>query len=367
MNISDSKPITVRTPSVLKQTSLEDSLRDALVDCGILNIADTRSRYIVFDLSESYWYDLGALLWLIALLHRLKSQRNEVQLVFPEPSDSYGEKLWDFLIRWQFFDALSQCVDQPANLLQPSQLLHRRRDSQYSKASAKDEFGQETVLHTLRILEIKTVLAQSTEAGNTQSIEANDLAKQLQEFDRLEGRIIVGALSQLCGWDLQATRTFMQRVLREGICNSLLHANGTFVNFALRIDKKNLTLAIADNGTGIPHVLRTAFKSSNEADKERFSKSSDAELIKYFTEPEIILDSRLITFSTEENVTSQPSRAGVGLYYLKTHVLREGGEVRIRSGRACVDFVGSHALSRDSLLDSPGTLIRIQTPLRGKG
>jgi hypothetical protein len=352
--ITDLRPLCIRTPTYLSQLPLEKSLKKALERCGAENIDAAEGRFFVFDLSESYWHDLGALLWLITVLHRLKTKANDVQLIFPEPIDTKGEKLWDFLIRWQFFDALSRCVDEPANLLHPSQVAYMKRESQYARASAKDEFGNDMVLHTLRLLEIATILVRSK--------DVDELEKQQGEFDKLEGRIIIGALSHMCGWEPAATRTFMQRVIREGIHNSLLHADGSFVNLAIRIDEKNLTLAISDNGRGIPQVLRTAFMTSGR--HKHLASSSDVDLIKYFTDSDMILDSKLIKFSTEEGTTSSPGRAGVGLYYLKSHVLREGGELRIRSGRACVDFTSNDEKEVDELLLSPGTMLRIQTPLR---
>ena len=122
----------------------------------------------------------------------------------------------------------------------------------------------------------------------------------------------------------------------------------------MRLDAKNLTLVICDNGIGIPKVLRTAFKQ----------KGSDAELIKYFTEPDMILDSRLIKISVEKGVTSKPEREGWGLYYLKSLVLSQGGELRIRSGGACVDFTESQTVDYDHMINSPGTMMRILAPLK---
>lgn len=354
---TDQNPISVQVSMDMKQLTLENSLRKALAQSGVKKIDEVQEKFLVFDLSRSYWHDLGALLWLIALLHRLKIQGNDVQLVFPEPTESKGQKLWDTLIRWEFFNALSRCVDESANLLPPSQVPYLSRKSQYTKPhGCWDESGMDTVLHTLRILEITTILGRFK---NTDELE-----RQQSEFDKLKGPIIIGALSQKCGWEPTFTRTFMQRVVREGIRNSLLHGDGSFVNLAIRIDQKNLTLAISDNGIGIPQVLRNTFKETGK--RKMLATSSDADLIKYFTEPNIIVDSRLIRFSTEKGTTSSPSHAGVGLYYLKSHVLHEGGELRIRSGKACVDFVADKTNSEDDLLDSPGTLLRIQTPVKLK-
>ena len=146
----------------------------------------------------------------------------------------------------------------------------------------------------------------------------------------------------------------MQRVLYEGVLNSVIHGEGTFANVSMNLDAKNLTMAICDNGVGIPQVLRTAFKQ----------RGSDSELIRYFTEPDMILDSRLIEMSTEGGLTSKAERKGMGLYYLKSLVLNEGGELRIRSGNACVDFTRSKVIDKDNMINSPGTMIRISAPTK---
>lgn len=175
-------------------------------------------------------------------------------------------------------------------------------------------------------------------------------------------KVTISALGQLCGWDLSHAKTFLHRILREGLLNSLLHSEGSFSNISMRIDKKNLTVAISDNGVGIPAVLRYAFKQSSA--HKSLLKSSDVELIKYFTHPKIVLDSHLIKLSVEKGTTSKPERSGIGLYYLKSFVIAHGGELRIRSGRGCVDFKKSKTEVKDNLFNSSGTMLRIQTPLK---
>lgn len=302
---------------------------------------------MVFDLSGSYWHDLGTLLWLVSLLHKLKRQGNELQLVLPEPEEGKGERVWDFLIRWRFFETLSYCVDDPVNLLLPHQVPFMMKHSRYTVPRGLDQHGQETVLHSLRILEITTL-----RTGSEMPYDETLLGTFLQKY---YDRIMISALGQLCGWDYSLTRVFIQRVLREGILNSALHSKGSFANISMLLDAKNLTLAISDNGIGIPEVLRSAFEQ----------KGSDVDLIKYFTEPDMILDSRLIRISVERGATSMPERKGWGLYYLKSLVLSQGGELRIRSGRACVDFTESTVTDYDDMLASPGTTMRIVAPLKG--
>lgn len=347
------EPITISSDYIVKQLDFEKTLRAKLLKAGYSELSDVKNEYLIFDLSESFWYDLGVLLWLILVLHALRRQGNEIQLVLPEQKDSRSIKLWDFLIRWRFFETLTLCVDDVVNLLKPHQIQLARRPSGYRVGTTKDFFGEETILHSLRVLEITTIKKDVDERLN------DPISSFLQRFN---DKIIYSALSNLCGWEKTSTEIFVQRVIREGLHNSFLHSEGSFCNISMRVDNKNLTVAISDNGVGIPNVLRNAFKSTLEF--KNIIDQSDAALLKFFTEPELVLDSHYIKFSLQKGTSSQRDRGGMGLYYLKNLVLNEGGELRIRSGNASIDFCESHETPIDDLLKSPGTMIRIQTPLK---
>ncbi len=339
----------------VKQREFEKSLREQLLQRGFQSFQDVKENCCVFDFSESYWFDLGCLLWLISLLHVLRKQDNELQLIFPEPKDSTAKNLWHFLIRWRFFETLTKCVDDPVNLLKPHQLPYTRLLGKYGLAEGKDEHGKDAFLHTLKLLEITTIRADSEEKGAPEAGLEGFLA-------RYHADVAEKALRQLCGWDEVVATAFRQRILREGIRNSILHAQGSFATIALRVDRSNLTLAIADNGIGIPETLRRAFRESGV--RTELVEKSDVDLIKFFTEPEMIVDSRFIRLSVEKGITSRPGHAGEGLFYLKSLVLSQGGELRIRSGKACVDFTSAKATPYDDMVASPGTVIRIITPLK---
>jgi hypothetical protein len=349
----EKKPITITSEFNFKQFQLEDEIATALRTAGVSDISGLHNEFLIFDLSNSYWHDLGALLWLISLLHKLRKQGNDLQLILPNPDEKKGKTVWDFLNRWRFFEALAICVDDPVNLLQPRQVPFMSKQGRYALPTKKDEYGRETFLHSLRLLEITTILPKVAKLSD------DPLEQFLAKYN---DKIILSALSQLCGWDYSATKNFVQLVFIESLQNTFLHSEGSFSNVSMLLDKKNLTLVIADNGIGIPKVLRSAFKASN-INKDLLRKS-DVDLIKYFTEPDMVLDSRLIKFSVEKGATSKPGRKGLGLYYLKSLVLSRGGELRIRSGKACIDFIKEKAESQDSLLDSPGTMLRIRTPLK---
>jgi sensor histidine kinase regulating citrate/malate metabolism len=128
----------------------------------------------------------------------------------------------------------------------------------------------------------------------------------------------------------------------------------------MNVDAYNLILGVSDNGIGIPVALRTTFAEG--AKSTDLAKMTDADLIKYYTQPEMILDSQLIRKSTEKGVSSDKTRAGFGLYYLKDFVLSHGGSLRIRSGAACVMFKPNEEEVEDTLVGSPGTTMRIVLP-----
>ncbi|MBI4548310.1 MAG: ATP-binding protein [Ignavibacteriae bacterium] len=354
---AEKKLLNISSAYYLKQFDFEEEILRSFVASGYSSIEHVRGCYIMFDLSRSYWYELGTLLWFISLLHKLRKQGNDIQLVLPEPEDSKSENLLNFLTRWRFFETLKECVDDPVNLLKPNQLWYTKKEGRYKLAVAQDEYGSETILHNNRLLEITTILS-----GKHEFHDDSPLSRFLNMYYH---EVIISALSKLCGWDASITKKFFQHVITEGLRNSIEHSEGNFSNISMRLDKKNLTLAIADNGIGIPTVLRNAFKESST--HKDLLQSSDADLIKFFTEPKLVLelrDSRLINLSVQKGITSKRGRKGFGLYYLKSFVLSQGGELRIRSGKACVDFANEREEPRDNMMESPGTMLRIQTPLK---
>jgi len=353
-------PVMFSGPYYVKQYDLEAAIVAGLRVHSLHDVESLRERYVVFDFSGAYWFDLGALLWFVSLLYRLRVNGNEIQIRFPEPVDDKSEKLWDFLIRWRFFETLAACVDDPVNLLSPAQLVHMSRASRYAPSTLIDESGKRTVAHTARLLEMTTYRAQSASRQPVSPFEAF-----LQKYG---DKILIQALASTCGWNVEATHALVQCVIFEGVRNAVLHAQGSYAIVSMRVDNKNVAIAISDNGIGIPEALRGAFRRGGK--KLELANLTDAELIKLFTEPQMVLDSRelmesdLIKLAVERGISSADGHGGMGLYYLKSVVLERGGELRIRSGRAAVDFSQNNTLERNDLLPSTGTMLRILTPRR---
>jgi hypothetical protein len=349
--LTRAKSLTIRSTAYqLKQKDLEKSISNALEANGLNDLTELDQAFLTFDFSKTFWFDLGTLLWLITLLHKVKKRGNELCLVFPEPVDSVSRNVWNFLLRWRFFDCLRQNVDLPLNLLKPSQIRYLQAPVGYKYASGKDGFFEDVIFHRARLLEINTLGLEGTGTTEPEKIISAFLAKYTD-------RVIINALALICGWGHQEAVSFAHQVIGEAVHNASLHARGTFSLISMRLDEKNVVLAIADNGRGIPESLRTL--------RPQLSSQTDAQLIRLYADPEFLLDSYLIKQSVKPGIGS-PGRAGDGLHYLKTSVLGHGGELRIRSGRACVDFSFQsgkpYEAAQDDLCMSPGTMIRVITP-----
>lgn len=351
------EPINVHSPYYFKQNEFESALLESLHLAGFNELKEIQSKQVFFDLSQSYYHDLGTLLWFISLLHKLKKQGNILLILFPEIKDPRGKRVWEFLKRWRFFETLSLCVDEPVNLLKNKQLPYLSIGSRYEYAKIKDMYGEESILHSAKILEISTFIY-----GRNIESEESLLSPYMT---RLTDKIIITALGRSCGWDFNITKDFVNIVCGEGLRNSVVHAEGSFSTIAMKIDNKNLILTISDNGIGIPNTLRNAF-FAYKINKDMIDKS-DSELIIYYTDPQMIIDSSWIKLSVKKGTSSKAERRkGLGLYYLKSTVLNRGGELRIRSGKACVDFKNDKLVENeiDNLIDSPGTMIRILVPIK---
>src|SRR5688572_10630363 len=110
-------PLVVAIDGELKQSVFESAISDTLGK----DLDAHAGASVLFDLSQSHWYDLGTTLWFITLLHRLRSNRTDVQIQLPDQNDgATARKLWAFLHRWRFFETLRTCVDDPQNLIVPS-------------------------------------------------------------------------------------------------------------------------------------------------------------------------------------------------------------------------------------------------------
>ena len=278
----------------VKQTVFDDALRKGLAGAKLQEIADVFDCQVAIDFRGANWFDLSTLLWTIPVFSRLKRQGNTLEILLPDRSShSTAENLWSFLQRWQYFDILRSCVDDPLNLLPKSQHDQLLRVSKYSRAIGRDEAGGDTELRTLGRIEISIIPLEEERATSLNSTD-NTIASYSDPLLR-------GSLRKYCRWDKEQIDNFVTGILPHAVRN-LEHSRGTFGLVATRVDEKWLTLAVIDNGVGIPALLRESLETKPE---------KDSDLIRYFTDKQLIedslrniSDSEFVVASTERGVTS---------------------------------------------------------------
>ncbi|HSH58601.1 MAG TPA: hypothetical protein VK988_02960 [Acidimicrobiales bacterium] len=345
----------------VKQSTVDGALYKALASSRVSRLADLSDEVVEVDLSAATWLDLGALMWLVPVLSRLRSQGNLLRLVLPRRDEnSTADNLWSFLQRWRYFDILRMCVDDPVNLLSREQRPYLDQIGKYQRARGVDASGRSTEFHSLGRLEIG-ILPASTDLGSA-------LESEISTFNE---PLATSTLRIICGWSADEVKDFVSVMVPHALRN-VTHGRGSFALVGTRLDNRQLHFVVADNGIGIPSLLRTALAQHVSDPSVR-----DSALIEYFADRDLvessireILDSDLVVASTEQAITSHPDperRYGYGLYYLKRRVLARGGEVRIRSGSAVVTFHRKGVRHEDGLVESPGTTLRLLLPVQRGG
>jgi hypothetical protein len=364
--------ISVAFPSELKQFECQEAISRAFQANGIADPLSCRDSIIILDMSATRWIDLGALLWQILQLARWKQLHNEIRIRLPALSledtslaatshERSAANVWSFLYRWGYFQTLAILVDDPINILYPEQVSYlpvagaEPRWYRYHRASLSDDEGRLTEVLSSRLLEITNLMARDPSRLGEGDIKAYLL--------QLEDQILLHALARLCGWSSTDGRTFLNSILGEGLRNAALHAEAAVTLVAMRIDSRYLSLALVDDGNGIPETLRQAYHELS--DSRELAGKIDGELIQLYTDADFLLDSTLIRRATDRGTTTRSDRLGMGLYYLKRTVLHAGGKLRIRSGEGCVDFSQDHPDGEvfDNRLRSAGTLLRVLIPV----
>lgn len=355
--------INIRAGYYLKQRLLDDCLTKELPACKLpADIGSLKDRKVVFDWSATYYYDLATILWSLIIFGHLKNQGCKLKLILPdlEANNTNALRVWSFLKKWKFFDALFDCVEHPANLLPDYQIKWLGVPSKYSDAYIKDQDGNTQQVDKHGLLNITNFALKR--ADNLASAKNT----KIEGYENLfRTNLVLSALKNLCGWEYGDAEKFVDKVVVECLDNASGHSTGNLVLAAFNIDEKNMVFSVADNGIGIPDTLRSAFKT-NEKFRDLVRKK-DSELIIYFTQRQMILDSDLIKLAVRKEVTTSPERAGLGLYYCKQKVLEKGGELRIRSGSACVEFSNKSVEKvTDRLAKSECSAIRVLIPLKNR-
>lgn len=345
------RSLKVQTKYRLRQVDIESALAAGFRDAGYENFNDVNDADILIDLSRTFWYDVDAAVWLLVALHVLRRRGNELHLVFPEPVDDKSRKAWGFLLRWRFFSVLRDFVDDPATLLAQRQLPYLALRGHYAAGEGALDDGSRGALQSDRLLEI-TPITLGTKSTGSRREDGVQGAR--------EGNPLILALTMRCGWTIVDAKNFVAQVVDEALRNCE-HGVARFALIAMRMDAQWLTFAVVDDGNGIPATLRSAFASAEL--RQKLESRTDADLIRYFADPEFIVDSEWIQLSVRAGVGSDLARPGLGLHYLKSYVLRKGGSLRIRSGCGSVDFGNEEIKAEARDFCAPGTLLRVRLPL----
>lgn len=355
--------VNIKADYYLKQRSLDDLLKKVLTASKLpLDLASIRDRRIIVDWSATYYYDLATILWCLIIFGHLKNQGCQLKLILPEmePYTDNAYRAWSFLKKWKFFETLFDCVEHPANLLPDDQIKWLGVPPKYHKAFDTDQDGNLQQVERAGLLSITNFALKGDEdLARAEDVEVSSYVNMFKS------NIVLNALKNLCGWEKNDAEIFIDKVVVECLRNATGHSTGNLVLVAFNIDKKNMVFSVADNGIGIPDTLRSAFKTNTKF--RDLVQKKDSDLIIYFTQRQMILDSDLIRLATRKGVTTSPDRGGLGLYYCKEKILEKGGELRIRSGSACVEFSGKTGeKATDKLVKSACSGIRVLIPLKNR-
>ncbi|HVM60185.1 MAG TPA: hypothetical protein VMV72_04895 [Verrucomicrobiae bacterium] len=331
------------------RTTLEDWIAKTPLGIG---------REIRIDFSNTRWFDIASLVFLLCILSNWRSQGEAVTLRLPDSAKHRRAR--DFLCRWNFREGLRLALDNEiANLLQTDQLSYfdGPLDS-YTPTQVVDEYGDLAVLSSLQLLQI-TSLTDLQEDGNYRV----SFSRIGQVTNRACARALYSALKTSIGAPHKWATQFGRVLIHQGLLNAFEHPEASVAFIAMARQGPHLVIGIADNGLTIPATIAEAYEQSKEghvaATKELSGYQLDANRIAYAT---------FRGTSRKPLSIADPDR-GMGLYYIKTLTAEVGGYLRIRASEASVKF--SRSEGHGPIQSSPepvkrlerGNLLKIVLPL----
>ena len=357
--------VEIHIPGQMKQAETESAIARAFT--SLVGRSDRSVGSILFDMAGTSYCDIATLVWSVLQLAEWRQRGWQIRLRLPtievsdagvaDPPSNVG--FWSFLIRWGFFRVLARLVDDPVNLLDPvqaSQLGPRGSTPpwmRYRRGRVQNILGQSEEVLSEQLLEMESFVPASG-SGDLIESDFRDFLDAVQE-----GRIVAQALVLFSEWRREDAQRLVETVMVESLNNTAVHAHANVALTAMKIDDRQMTVAVADNGTGIPAAMRNGWTEPGVDP----STLRDSVLIQQYTEPKVVLDSFLIQAATLQGTTTEQGRRGWGLWYLKQAVLNAGGELRIRSGQASVEFATKATTALDDLDDWHGTCLRIRVPI----
>lgn len=330
--------------STLKIETLEKQL-------AILKDEEDRKQptEVTFNLSNTTWVDIGALLFSINIMNYLKRKKTFLKIKLPEGGK--GKKVRDFLKRWKFFDALEENVGQKETLIPPEQLHYlNEKQKYYLPSTIRDPYSNVEELLSKDLVEIKSFTDITTEKREV-SIE-----KIKRYIDTLEKTTVTPVLKKCLG--LNDVEIFSKNIIKEGLLNTLEHPDATISLLAMSKEGPNLVIGICDNGKPVPDTIEGAYF-------KKFPKEgvSTEKLIDFAT-----LEGITSIEETDKRYISLDTKRGMGLFYLKKDSLRLGGYLQIRAKNALTTFKTTEnneiELKTQNVSQWTGNLIKIFLPLK---
>jgi hypothetical protein len=320
------------------------------------NIAAAREIEVYFE--DTAWFDVAALVFLLCILSNQRSKGASVTLTLPD-RDKH-QKARDFLYRWNFRDALRHSLDNEiSNVLPIGQLDYfDAKPQNYTPAQVMDEYGDLSVLSSLRLLEI-TSLTELQADGNYRV----SFSKIGEVTNRASAEAMYSALQVSIGVSRAWATQFGRVLIHQALLNAFEHPEANVAFIAMARQGTHLVIGIADNGLTIPATINEAYEQHMQKEylprKDLSGYQLDANRIAYAT---------LRGTSRKPPSDTDPER-GMGLYYIKTLTAEVGGYLVIRASEASVMFQRDVDTGRMKLEPRPveklerGNLLKIFLPL----
>lgn len=350
----------------VSRVELDVSMTNLCQTIGVQRLADIRSENIVLDFSVSNFIDLDAAHWLLNIVRILRQCDNSVLLRLPEVEAAAASNVWSFLIRWRFFEALSEVAGPATEFLTDDQAPRMFDEPKYHEARRVDPYGRKLPLLTNRLLAIAGVFID----------RSFPIEPQLDAFIwPLRDVLLLNALAQTCDIPHNDAGSLVSFISEEAARNAIVHAEGNYTLSSMQIideelavvlrKEPQLLIVISDNGMGIPDVLRRAVRSG--AISATDLPDDHAKLIELFASKEVSIDSAIIAAATLEGTKGTPHSRGLGLHHLVQYAADLHADVVIRSGYASVQFRDGEVVRQyNGYSESLGTLITVSIPAFGR-
>ena len=365
-----------------------------------------------FDLSRTRFFQIDCLLFLICILSNLKRRGANLAVILPEIDGQWDfdyrdmeqenaekqavGKARSFLVRWRLKDALQEAIGSLDDVLPAHQKDYLETASHFYTPKKVTENGYSVPVFSCLLIEI----THMTRGMDGKKRVSEDEIRTFIENLAIERRLL-DAIRKAMGreHDEYFIGEFCHSILWESLINTEEHPNATLSMLAMARDmnKKEMIIAISDNGDPIASTIMKAFKASSKyqeiqasiklQDIDRSvirtyagSADIDSEANEFKEYGAALLYSTLKgtsrdmgkpvkKFYVEETGKARAKKVigrGDGLHYVKTRTLEFNGRCYFRAHNASVDFHednGRLCVLTRAVAPWPGNLIAIHLPI----